>query len=192
MMQTIQSNPGVKGFTLLEMMIVVCIVGVLATMAAPSFRRMINNMQVERLVQQLQMEEQAFKQFAIFNRGYPPSADPGVLPPGLQEYLPSGLTNWGNVPTSLGGNWKWEGKDSTGTGSKGRGLYFEFGISISKFYSSNPLWPPSLFREVDRRIDDGNLSTGAFRSNNIAGNSSIYSYALQSNAPPIGIWGTAQ
>ena len=185
MMQTIRSNPGVKGYTLLEMMIVVAVIGVLITMARPSFRRMINNMQVERFVQQLQMEEQAFRQFAIFNRGYPPTAAPHELPPGLQGYLPAGF-NWTNA-TPLGGNWKWDGTDPDGMqGGRNRGFFFEYGITISTVYT--PLWASNLFQEVDRRIDDGNLNTGIFRKNNQAIN--VYSYSLQYDTKKP--WGTAQ
>ena len=181
-MQTIRSNPDVKGFTLIEVMVVTVIIVLVATMALPSFTRMNNNAQVERVVQQLQMEEQALRQYAIFNRGYPSNAVAAVLPTTpatLQEYLPAGF-NWTNS-TPLGGNWKWEAN------AKANGFYFEYGISISKLY--NPLWSPKLFLQVDQRIDDGNLSTGAFRSNNIAGNNSVYSYALQYTNQP---WGTAQ
>jgi prepilin-type N-terminal cleavage/methylation domain-containing protein len=191
-MQTSGSNMGVKGYTLAEMMIVVLILGIIVTMARPSFRRMINSMQVERFVQQLQMEEQALRQYAIFNRGYPASASPGVFPTvpvSMQEYLPSGF-DWA-APTPLGGNWKWESTSAIpndGTqGGRARGFFFEYGITISSASAQNPLWSTNLFLEVDKRIDDGNLSTGAFRKNN---NLSAYSYALQYDTKKP--WGTSR
>jgi prepilin-type N-terminal cleavage/methylation domain-containing protein len=180
MMQTIRSNSGVKGYTMIEIMIVVTIVGVLVGMSLPSFRRMNNNAQVERFVQQLQMEEQALRQFAIFNRGYPTNVNDTVCPAGLQEYLPAGF-NW-SAPTPLGGNWKWEGK------ARARGFFFEYGITVSTLHT--PLLSSNLFLQADLRMDDGSFTNGVFQKNNQA--ISPYSYSLQSYAPPAGIWGTTQ
>ena len=57
--------------------------------------------------------------------------------------------NWAET-TSLGGYWDWDYNQ----------LQFGCRAGISVY---TPQWTDEQMREIDARIDDGNLSTGSFR-----------------------------
>ncbi len=143
-----QRQRGRRGFTLVEVMIVVAIIGLLAVIALPSLIRARQDTQRNAFINDLRIARDAFELFAI-NRGYfPEDRWPGIIPDGMDEYLTK--FRW-DEPTPIGGYWDWD------NGQFG----FRAGISVFQ-----PDRTPAEMREIDRRIDDGNLSTGAFRQRN--------------------------
>ena len=133
------------GFTLLEIMIVVGIIALLAVIAIPSFMRARETTRVTAFVNDLQKATDAFEMYAMERGNYPPDANRGVIPPGMESFLPK--MNWTNT-TPLGGRWDWERNT----------LGIRAGVS-----AVTPTAPPSAFQEVDLRIDDGNLASGRFQ-----------------------------
>jgi type IV pilus assembly protein PilA len=135
-----------QGFTLVEIMIVVMIIGVLAAIALPAFSRARLTSQNVRFINDLRVATGAFQQYALDTGKYPPDNTPSVMPPGMSEYLE--CMRW-TEDTPIGGRWDWD--------------YQQFGCKagVSVYYGAD--MQDARLTEIDRRIDDGNLNTGTFR-----------------------------
>ena len=135
-----------RAFTLLEIMIVVAIIALLAAIAIPSFVRARESAQNGRFIADLRTAKGAFTMYCVDNGQYPPDRTPGVVPPGMAEYL--GSFPW-TENTSLGGQWDWD--------------YLQFGCKagVSVYRPSAPL---TQLGRLDEAIDDGDLASGDFRS----------------------------
>jgi prepilin-type N-terminal cleavage/methylation domain-containing protein len=145
------------GFTLVEIMLVVTIIGLLAVIAVPSYLKAREQSRISAFVNDLRLAGDAFQLYAMQKGDYPPDANRGVVPDGMAEFLPE--MNWAE-PSPLGGTWDWE-----------RNV---FGISaaISVVASDSP---ESMFCKVDEKVDDGDLTAGTFRR--IANNR--YAYVME-------------
>ena len=66
-MKTNRTNNGSSGFTLVEIMIVVAIIGLLATIAIPNFVKARAKTQANACINNLRQIESACQQFAILN-----------------------------------------------------------------------------------------------------------------------------
>ncbi len=134
-----------RGFTLVEIMIVVGIIGVLLLVAIPAYRNVSHRARIILYIRNLKTIVAAFNMYAADNDTFPPDTNPGVKPDGIEEYL--NKFNW-DISTPLGGKWDW---DNQASGIK-------LGISVvgDGFDSVS-------FIEVDQRIDNGDLDTGSFR-----------------------------
>jgi prepilin-type N-terminal cleavage/methylation domain-containing protein len=134
------SRPRPAGFTLVEIMIVVVIIGLLAAMAIPAFQRSRQRSQAARLTNDFRQFDSAFQRYLLENGAAPPaSTGPGVVPAGMAGYLPTAFT----LPSPLGGSYMWSGPSSN---------IVLLGTSASD----------SVMTMVDTALDDGNLATGDF------------------------------
>jgi type IV pilus assembly protein PilA len=134
-------NRNQSGFTLLELMIVVAIIGVLASIAIPSYQDYKLRARMSELAQQFGQMKNILAIYAQETGSYP--EDTHVVPPSgvtMPDYWPK--------TTVLGGNFNWEGPDQ----------YAYAGIAILGATASE-----SQMIQFDRIIDDGDLSTGIFR-----------------------------
>lgn len=144
------------GFTLVEIMIVVMIIGLLAAIAIPSFSKARNEARISRYLNDLRMAVDYIEMYAMENGDYPPDKMPGQAPDGLEQYV-KGL-NW-SEETPLGGRWDW---DRTSVG-------ISAGVTVIGATASL-----TDLQLVDNRIDDGNLLTGRFRRTGAGG----YTYVV--------------
>lgn len=127
-------------------MIVVVIIGVVASIAIPAFTRIRMNSRNTRFIEDLQVFSRAFETYAAKNGTWPASAALGVVPTGMSGELRD--TKWKETNT-VGGRWRWIYVRS---GRSGFALVLTSGVTASD----------AQMLEVDKKIDDGNLSTGMF------------------------------
>jgi len=144
------------GFTLVEVMVVVVIIGLLAAVAVPTAARVRRKTQNSRFVNDLRAFSQAFETYAMKSGMWPPNGSSGVVPTGMSGELRD--ANWQAV-NSLGGRWNWDYKTGGITA----------GISVSGVTVAD-----AQMTEIDAKIDDGNLATGIFIKN-----TNKFTYILQ-------------
>ncbi|MEI7731706.1 MAG: type II secretion system protein [Verrucomicrobiota bacterium] len=145
-MNVSKTDPSRRGFTLVEIMIVVAIIGLLAAIAVPNFVKARKSAQNVAFVKSIKTFADAFTLYSLENRQYPPDTTPSVVPPGMAPYL--NVTLWQGT-TPIGGQWDWD------NGQFG----FKAGVSVYQ-----PTADATQMQEIDRLLDDGNLGTGLFRA----------------------------
>ena len=136
------------GFTLLELLVVVAIIGIIASIAVSVLREQVEKATISAAISELKTFETGFVSYATDSGDFPPDTHLNGnfnLPAGMEDYMP--VRKW-SQETSLGGNYNWEGPDN----------YPYAGISWFK-----PTAPASAFALLDRKFDDGDLSSGKFR-----------------------------
>ncbi len=137
-----------SGFSMVEIMIVVLIIGLIAAVAVPAFAKARLKTQLTRVVNDLQTFGEAFDMYASFNGQYPVDTH-NTLPPGMEDFIK--LKHWDS--DALGGHYNWEGP-SWGEG----GSYPYAGIALFETTA-----PTAVLEALDTQLDDGDLSTGWFR-----------------------------
>lgn len=132
------------GFTLVEIMIVVVIIGLLAAIAIPAFGRVRQKAQNSRFVSDLRTFAQAFETYASVNGNWPGNAGSSVVPPGMSRDFNE--ANW-KGRNSLGGRWNWD-RNINGISA---------GISVTDVTVND-----AQMQAIDAVIDNGDLTSGLF------------------------------
>ncbi len=133
--------PRRHGYTLVEIMVVVVIIGLLAAIAIPAFKRVQERSAASRIANDLRQYAEAIQRYNLENGQWPPSGAVGTIPVGLESYLPAGFTN----PSPIGGQYSWSGLPT---------------LAI-RLTGATP--NPAVMTRVDAILDDGNLSMGDFQ-----------------------------
>ena len=134
-----------RGFSLVEIMITVVIVGLLASLAVPAFASVRSSAQNSRLISDMRTFSDQMQVYAMEEGVFPADSNSGALPPELDGYI--NTSSWFTTP-SIGGQWDVE-RDS-------------FGI-ISAVGVHGYTVEDDQLAKFDAKYDDGNLSTGRFR-----------------------------
>lgn len=136
-----------SGFTLVEIMIVVVIIGILATLGLPAFKKARERTQNTRLANDLRQFSGAFETYNLEHGAWPDDVNEGVMPDVMTGYL---VRSQFEERTVYGGNYDWEGPGA---------FAFSAGVSLRGTFLDDP-----QAADIDTILDDGNLSTGRFRS----------------------------
>jgi len=142
-----------KGYTLVEVMVVVTIIGLLAAAGLPSYRHLTMRSKVTAIENDLRQFTTAAQTYTLQNGHWPADSAPQVPPTELANALPNNFT----LKTPFGGVYKWcSGGDVDGVPAKA-------GIAVLSV-TGNPVNDDvDLLTMLDRQMDDGNLETGSIQ-----------------------------
>lgn len=137
-----------RGFTLIEVLIVVIILGILAAVVVPAFSGMTDEARKGAFIRDLKTYADAIEIYTARSGFFVGDSSSGEFPPELDGYLDESEWERG---TPLGGSWDVELMEQ-GIMS-GVGVHFQVG--------SNP--GNAFMADIDERFDDGDLNAGLFR-----------------------------
>lgn len=81
-----------SGFSLVEMLVVVAIVGIVSGIARPQLQRAVVRARAAEAIAQLDVIEVAVHNYYADNNAWPVDKNRGIVPPGLDAYLPDGFS----------------------------------------------------------------------------------------------------
>ena len=80
------------GFTLVELLLVVVIVSILAGLAIPNYRNVVNKARAADLIGRIDVVEHAVQSYIGDNNTWPSETAAGVVPAGVTNYLPENFS----------------------------------------------------------------------------------------------------
>lgn len=140
-----------SGFTLIEILIVVTMIGILAAIAIPAFQKLSKRSQNTAFVNDLRIAHEAVQRYSLETGGWP-AGDGTTLPPALQGYLPP-PDRW-DKPTTVGGYWAMSTSDGVAD--------FRASLLVNGYVGGT-----SRAADIDKMVDDGNPGTGILRSDGV-------------------------
>ena len=152
-----------RGFTLVEIMVAVTILGILIAIAVPTYRRFQRKSQNTTFVNNLRLFTQAFETFAMKYGNWPAETAAGVIPVDAAGHTMSGEFRDGDwLAGALGGQWKWNLASGSTTHPKASISIVGVNVDVAQITA------------IDTMLDDGNLTTGTFK-----GSGTTYTYTVQ-------------
>ncbi len=154
---------GSRGFTLVEIMIVVTIIGILATLSLPAFKAAGLKAKAFTLINDARVFSEGFIRYAQENGEFPgQQRNRERFPSDMEGYISEEA--WRRT-TPLGGRYSWDNVRRARR-SGHNGALMVIGSRL----------PMSDLRAIDAMIDDGNTTTGTVQVRN--GGSRVY-YILE-------------
>ncbi len=147
-MRTDRQNSLRAGFTMVEIMIVVLIIGIVATMAIPAFAKARKKSLQTRFINDLRIFGDAADYFTLNTGTYLEDSASGAIPTGLEDFIDDNRWTDG---TPIGGQWDSEFNDS--------GIVSGIGVH----FGADPNPGDAYMTQIDAEYDDGDLNTGIFR-----------------------------
>lgn len=138
-----------RGFTLVEILIVVVILGILAAIVVPQFSSASDEARQATFVSDVRSYAQAAEYYMAKTGLLLPDSGSGTFPSEWGTYIDE--DKWLAGP-SIGGEWDIE-RDSFAGMSAGFGVHFN-GV---------PPQSDAYMQAIDAKFDDGSLTSGAFR-----------------------------
>ena len=152
-----------KGWSLLELAIVITIIGILVAVAVPFFRIMVKKSRLNTLSNDLRIHSNAIQRFTM-DVGYFPQ-NFSTTPTFMEGYLSA---SW-NEPSPIGGRYSWSFVEGE---SGGKGVAF---IDLVPTITHPFMVTYTDIVSLDREMDDGNVGSGYLR---VAGNRIRYYLSL--------------
>jgi prepilin-type N-terminal cleavage/methylation domain-containing protein len=140
----LESNSS-RGFSLVEIMIVVVIIGILASIALPAFERVWSNSTFTAFYNDLRVFQEALHTCVLETGNTDQGSVTRALSEEFTDYVDQAI--W-SEETPIGGNWDVE-YNSSGVG-----------LAIG---AHGALLPNSTLLDIDDKFDDGDLATGNLR-----------------------------
>ncbi len=125
-----------RGFTLVELMVVVAVIGILALLAVPEVTMTAHRAKATATANDIRVFTNAIELYSTSQGTYPARMDYNQVPESLEAYLPAMWTD---------GTYNWSYRNS------GKFIYF---------YVYNLNFTPEQALRLDSIIDDGNIGTG--------------------------------
>ena len=102
-----------NGVTLIELLMVLLIVSIIAAIAQPKLTSVIVKARAADAISDMQIVRGAAYTYQSDQQAWPADVSRGIIPPGLEEYLPEGFDlvkadytldydNWGGSPFTIG------------------------------------------------------------------------------------------
>ena len=140
-----------RGFTIVELAIVVVIIGLLAALAIPLFSLILKKSRLNTLSNDLRIHSEAIQNYTMEAGSFPPShGTAGAYIPGLEGIL---SVRWLDR-SPVGGRYTWV--YTTNPDESRRSAYIQISESIDAPFSISL----TDVKGLDEDIDDGRLSSG--------------------------------
>ncbi|GAB5559169.1 MAG: hypothetical protein SynsKO_08160 [Synoicihabitans sp.] len=152
-----------RGFTLVEIMVVVTIIGILATLSLPAFKAAGLKTRASTLVNDARVFSEGFYRYAQEHGEFPrQQRNRQRFPPDMDGYISEEA--WRRTPP-IGGRYSWDNiRRNRRSGHRGAIMVIRSDLKMADL------------RAIDAMIDDGNTTTGTMQVRN--GGARVY-YILE-------------